>query len=306
MIRTTACLAAVVLIALDAQRSPPPIRGLSDATTLASTYDAILDADFSAAEARMQPVCTPTPVFCQLLQAVGMWWQIALDPTDVGRDAQFTQLAEQAIAAAEAWTMREPQRAEAWFARGAAYAARAQWRVLRRERLAASRDGKRIKDALERALELDPALHDAKFGLGMYHYYADVGPAALRFLRWMLLLPGGDRALGLREMLDARDHGSVVRGEADYQLHLIYLWYERRFDEALALVNALQQRYPHNPLFYLIEADIHDTYFHDARSSEATLRALIARAETQQLNASALALRRAQHALQALTTRARR
>ena len=91
----------------------------------------------------------------------------------------------------------EPNRAEAWFYLGAAYGVRAQFRVYRVERLAAARDGKRIKDALEQALALDPAMHDAEFGIGMYRYYAGVAPAIFRFLRFLLLLPGGDREGGL-------------------------------------------------------------------------------------------------------------
>ena len=88
----------------------------------------------------------------------------------------------------------EPERAEAWFYLGAAYGVRAQFRVYRVERLAAARDGKRIKESLEKALALDPAMHDAEFGIGMYRYYAGVAPAIFRFLRFLLLLPGGDRA----------------------------------------------------------------------------------------------------------------
>ena len=29
-------------------------------------------------------------------------------------------------------------------------------------------------------------------------------------------------------MLQARDRGELLRGEADYQLHLVYLWYEQK------------------------------------------------------------------------------
>ena len=114
---------------------------------------------------------------------------------------------------------REPQRAEAWFYLAGSYAPLVQWRVLRGERLAAARDGKKIKDALERALQLDPTLNDAYFGIGLYHYYADVAPAAAKILRWLLFLPGGDRVQGMREMLRAREHGELLTGEADYQLH---------------------------------------------------------------------------------------
>ena len=51
------------------------------------------------------------------------------------------------------------------------------------------------------ALALEPQLDDAWFGIGLYHYYADVAPAALKLLRMLLLLPGGDRNQGLAEML---------------------------------------------------------------------------------------------------------
>src|SRR5204863_237504 len=143
-------------------------------------------------------------------------------------DRRFGELSASTIAANEAWTRREPQRAEAWFYLAGAYAPRVQWRVLRGERLGAARDGKRIKDALERALQLDPTLNDAYFGIGLYHYYAGVAPAAAKLLRWLLFLPGGDQAKGLREMLQARDKGELLRGEADFQLHVVYLWYEHK------------------------------------------------------------------------------
>jgi hypothetical protein len=172
-----------------------------------------------------------------------------------------------------------------------------------RQRLAAARDGKRIKEALERALALDPALHDAKYGIGLYRYYAAVAPAALRMLRWLLQLPGGDREDGLRQMLDARTHGTLMRGEADYQLHLIYLWYEERSRDALTLIADLQRRHPHNPMSYLIEAEIHDVYMHDAKTSGKTLADLIARAEQQRVNAPEVALRRAELALHGLRAR---
>ena len=73
----------------------------------------------------------------------------------------FDPAVERAINTTEAWTDRAPDDAEAWFYNGGAYAARVQWRVLRDEKLAAARDGKSIKLALERAIELDPTLEDA-------------------------------------------------------------------------------------------------------------------------------------------------
>jgi hypothetical protein len=279
------------------------VRGLAHRVALAHTYDAILNADFDEVADRLAPVCATTPEWCSVMEAVSWWWQIALDEDDDRHDAAFSRSVDEAITRAERWSEREPLRAEAWFAVGAAYGARAQWRVARDSRLAAARDGKHIKSALERALTLDPTMHDAKFGIGMYRYYADVAPAAFRMLRWLLLLPGGDRDAGLQQMLEAREQGTVVAGEADYQLHLSYLWYEGRHHDALALIRRLQQRYPRNPLFPLSEARIHSVYFDDHRTSAIVLRAVIARAQNGEINAPALALRRATTALRALDVR---
>jgi hypothetical protein len=292
-----AALAVAVSLALPAAHPPEPaaIRGLSNAPTVVRAYDAILDADFADVPDLLQATCgDPTrQAVCAMLRALALWWEISLDPDSRQHDQQFAGLVQQAIDAADIWTTREPRRAEAWFYLGASYGARAQWRVLRQERLAAARDGKRIKEALERALALDPDLHDANFGIGMYRYYADVAPAALRMLRWLLLLPGGDRDGGLRQMADARAHGQLMRGDADYQLHLIYLWYENRPREALALVQGLQARYPHNPLFHHAEAEIQFVYFHDAAASYEASARLLALANAKEVHDPALASVRA-------------
>ncbi len=255
------------------------------APALARCYDAILDARFDAADSEIAQACGPAPPqACELLRATALWWRIQLDPLNTSRDAQFRSKIDAVIGAIEQWTAREPRRADAWFFLGGAYGLRVQFQVLRTERLAAARDGKRIKDALERALALDPNLQDAYFGIGLYHYYADIAPAALKLFRWMLFLPGGDRVEGLREMVRARDRGELLRGEADFQLHLISLWYEQNVDRALALLEDLRGRYPHNPLFLQSIAEIHDVYRHDHASSLDAWRALFDLAEQHRVS----------------------
>jgi hypothetical protein len=164
-----------------------------------------------------------------------------------------------------------------------------QWHVLRNEKLAAARDGRRIHQALTQALALAPGLDDAYFGLGMYKYYADVAPAAARILRFLLLLPGGDREEGLAEMLRARDRGQLLQGEADYQIHIVYLWYEQRVDGALELLRGLQAEYPRNPLFLAQIAQVQDGYQHDVAASLATWRALLTSARAGRVEAAPLA-----------------
>ena len=80
------------------------------------------------------------------------------------------------------------------------------------------REGNKIRESLERALKLDPSIDDAYFGIGLYHYYAGVAPAAAKLLRWFVFLPGGDRDAGLQEMLRAYQgsrFSAGVRSSAD-------------------------------------------------------------------------------------------
>jgi hypothetical protein len=294
------CIALIVVAAtvlLSAQepsrRSTPPLPPryeLRGEDTLARAYEFILEARFDQVDAELRRACGPAPPeACNVLEATALWWRIQLDPESHALDPAFLASVERAIRTTEEWVDRAPQDAEAWFYLGGAYGARVQWRVLRGEKVAAARDGKQIKQALERSIALEPGLDDAYFGLGMYKYYADVAPAAARFLRFLLLLPGGDREEGLREMLRARSRGRLIQGEADYQLHLIYLWYERQPRRALELLYGLQARYPGNPHFLAQIAQIQDTYNHDITASLDSWRTLLAAAREQRANSPALA-----------------
>ena len=259
-----------------------PRTGITAAAQVARAYDLILDANFDELNATLATVCPPAPrVACQGLKALGVWWRIQLDPGDRSLDTAFLSAANTAIAEAERFAAAEPNRAEAWFYVGAAYGVRAQFRVYREQRLGAARDGKHIKEALEKALALDPAMHDAEFGIGMYRYYAGVAPAFFKFLRFLLLLPGGDRESGLAQLERASRMGLLVRGEAQFQIHVLYLWYEHKSKEALAIIRGLQRRYPHNPLFHQIEAEILDVYFHDHRASLEASEHLLALAASR-------------------------
>jgi len=264
---------------LAAGAAPVHAAQLTGVEGLVRVYDAILDADFDDADAELKRACPPAPrEACDVLAATRTWWRILLDPGSRTLDARFISEVDRAIASTDAWAAREPGRAEAHFYAGAAYAARVQWRVLRDEKLAAARDGKRIKQALERAIALDPALEDAYFGIGLYQYYADVAPAAAKVLRFLMMLPGGNKTEGLARMRRARANGRLLTGEADYQLQIVYLWYERRADLAVELLESLADRYPGNPLFPAQLADVQDRYQHDLTTSLAAWRRLLASA----------------------------
>jgi len=274
--------------------------GLTESTRLSAAYEAILASRDQDAETLLTRACPPAPgAACADLRAVMLWWDIQQDLSSRTLDGRFEAAAKLAVATATAATEKEPNRAEHWFYLAAAYAPLAQWRVLRGERLTAARDGKRIKDALERALALDGRLQDAWFGIGLYHYYADVAPAALKVLRFLLLLPGGDRVQGMQEMLRARDHGELLRGEADFQMHWLYLWYENQPLRALDLLQGLDRRYPGNPLFLQRIADVQHVYLHDHAASARTWQLLLDRAAAAQVAFTSIADTRARIGLAA-------
>jgi hypothetical protein len=270
--------------------APEPAPLLTGADRLSRAYDAIFDADFERARTLLAEACPPAPrEACLVLEATQQLWRIQLDPEDRSRDAAFDTAVTAAITAAEAWTTREPRQAEAWFYLGGAYGARVLWRVLRQERLGAARDGREVKNALDRTLALAPGLVDAQFGLGLYEYYADIAPTAARILRVLMLLPGGDRARGLARMQRTRESGQLLADEAAFQLHVVYFWYENRAADALALLGELVRRHPRNPYFRRAIAEAETVYLHDLSASLASWRELARLADTNGVNEGALA-----------------
>ncbi len=253
-----------------------PVKGLTHAPLLVRAFDLIHDADFAGAERALSAACGPAPAeACDVIRAAGRWWRLYLDFDDRSQDQALLSYVNAVIARTEAWAGREPERAEAWLYLGAAYGVRVQLHGQRIEVLAAARDGKRVKSALERALALDPDLHDAHAGIGVYRYYAGVAPSIFKILRWFLGLPGGNRADGLAGMRRARQSGVLMPSEATYQLYLANIWYENKPDEALHLLGDLRGRHPGNPLFLLNVAQLHESYLGDIPSALAAYQGLV-------------------------------
>ena len=66
-----------------------------------------------------------------------------------------------------------------------------------------------------RALELDPQMADATGGLGLYNYYVDSLSTIVKFLRFFMGIPGGNKTEGIRQMqIRDRTRGADARGNA--------------------------------------------------------------------------------------------
>ena len=100
-------------------------------------------------------------------------------------------------------------------------------------------------------------------------------------------------------MQRARDGGALLRGEADYQLHWLYLWYEHQPARAIELLRGLDARYPTNPLFLQRVAEIQRDAVHDHVASIATWRTLLDRATAGRVEFAAMTAVRARIGLAA-------
>jgi tetratricopeptide (TPR) repeat protein len=104
----------------------------------------------------------------------------------------------------------------------------------------------------------------------------------------LMFLPGGDRAGGLKEMEQTRSKGLLLRGEADYQLHLIYLWYEKQAATALRLIEGLRTRHPYNPVFSLRLAEVQAIYIRNHQAALQTYRSMLDASRAGRIAAPAL------------------
>jgi hypothetical protein len=84
-------------------------------------------------------------------------------------------------------------------------------------------------------------------------------------------------------MMRARAGGLLVRDEADYQLHLIYVWYEKQYPRALEYLAGLIERHPRNPHFRQASAEIQDFYIDDTAASLRSWQALLDDARRRQV-----------------------
>ena len=152
----------------------------------------------------------------------------------------------EALRLAEAWQASHPDSARAHLFVGQVEMQLGRFRAGSRNFYAAGRHAERASDHLERALELDPELGDARFWYGMYLYSASVLPNLLQRLDWLWFIPEGDASHGLEALREAGAAGDIERFSADLLLMNIFTYFERDYGEATRLARSLHTRFPHN------------------------------------------------------------
>ena len=183
-------------------------------------------------------------------------------------DSEFKVHVAKAIDLAEKRVAANPKDAQAHYDLGAAVGLQASYTAtVDGKMLAGFRAARRCYDEHEKVLDLDPARKDAGLVVGTYRYIVSTQSLPVRMLAYMAGFGGGrDRGIQLLQEtaeydLDtkaraaspaagAAETGNDVRADALFALILVYNR-ERRYDDALQVLERLRRLYPRNRLLWL-------------------------------------------------------
>jgi hypothetical protein len=141
-------------------------------------------------------------------------------------------------------------------------------------------------------------LTDAYAGIGNYNYFVDTLSAIVKLLGFLIGLPGGSRAEGLRQMELATQKGDLTPGEAKFYLAKDYSRpAERQFDRSIKLFQELERDYPHNPFWPMMVASLNCRMGHTG-PCETGYRGVLRRTAHPKSEVDEALHRSARHALQ--------
>ena len=187
---------------------------------------------------------------------------LAKPPTDI--DSELRLHMTQAIALAERRVRSSPRDAQAHYDLGTALGLQASYvATVEGKLLAGFRAARRAYDEHEKVLELDPARTDAGLIVGTYRYLVSTMSLPMRMLAYVAGFGGGrergiqmlERTAGIAAPATALSdrpsrQDSDARTDALFALILMYNR-ERRFDDALRVLQELRRLYPRNRLLLL-------------------------------------------------------
>ncbi len=245
---------AVLLVMQGAGGALPPGPGLERAD-LRAGLDTLYAGAFPVAaqyfaEPSARDTADPAPV---IFHAGALIWWAAAQDSDNFAAAAIDSLLDRAIALARA----VPPGAAHDFWLGTAIGYRARERELHGHAWSAAKDAKAMRDAYRRVLAVDSSCVDCWLGIGLYNYGLARASALARLVAKLIGLGSGDAGEGIAMLRRTATGGDLARIEATWVLASA-LRREAARDaehraelraEAMALVDALAQRFPGNPVF---------------------------------------------------------
>jgi tetratricopeptide (TPR) repeat protein len=170
------------------------------------------------------------------------------------RDRIFA-LADEAVREADSRISRNANDVDALYARGWVRALRCAYvAMVERAYGTGFRLATRARDDEEKVLQIDPDYVDAKLVAGVYEYVVGALPLPFKILIGFAGI-GGSKSKGMALLWDAAHRGPASSVEARTVIAL-FLRREARYEDAIKVVQELEQEYPHDFLFALEEANL--------------------------------------------------
>ncbi len=131
--------------------------------------------------------------------------------------------------------------------RGMARMSKSHLKSFARSFWSAGRNAKKGKSDLKKYLELNPGDPVALGAMGVFLYFADTISSLFKYLSRLLLMPGGDRELGLEYLQTAAKEKGVF--QTDYQMAAVTidLLFEGHYEDGLDGARSLLRRLPRYP-----------------------------------------------------------
>lgn len=165
-------------------------------------------------------------------------------------DAEFRKEIQTAIELARRRVAAAPGDAQARYDLGAAVGLQASYvATVEGRMLAGFRAASRCYDEHEKVLKLDPSRKDAGLIVGTYRYVVSTLSMPMRMMAYVAGF-GGGRDRGIRMLEETVAGGADARTDALFALVLIYNR-ERRYDDAMRVLQELRKLYPRNRLVVL-------------------------------------------------------
>ena len=226
------------------------------------------DMESALADARRMQQEQPEHPLGYLLEAEALWWRIWCTSADfkwgmsdarhrpkLASDQHYFDLAAKVSRLADI-QLKQRETAEMQFYAGMGEAMAARLHALRGENRNTAHVGVRAREHFLRARALDPELADADLGLGLYNYYVDTLGTIAKVLRFFMGIPGGSKQEGLRQLQRAIAEGVLTSDAARFYFAHNLHKYDQRYEQALAAISPLVEKYPSNALFQLARGDL--------------------------------------------------
>jgi tetratricopeptide (TPR) repeat protein len=175
------------------------------------------------------------------------------DAVDAGVDRAFRERMAQAKTKALALVARNKNDADALYFLGAYYGVMAGYEAsVARKFFSAMRNGSRCVDAHEKVLKLKPDYYDAYLSIGVYDYIAGGLPFGYKLMASMVGVRGNKKR-GIGRLQTIVENNAPTADDARILLVAIFR-NEKRYDDALALLEQLSSKYPRSYLLKLERA----------------------------------------------------